>query len=457
MLLDQLISLLEGCFAKVFATKRSRNRAMALALGTLCAMGRRTLSRSICAAGRQNRDWSADYKLYSRSSWQADSLFDPVFEDYRSRFDRGPFVIAFDDTKLHKTGRHIRSAFWQKDPLSPPFHVNLLFGLRFMQASLIFPHYREGDFPPRAIPVRFRECPALKKPGKKATEEEREAYRKAIKTENLPSRGMELIKELRDHLDLIGESHRPLLVPVDGSLCNRTVFRTPLERTEVVARCRKDAGLCLPAPVGSRRKYSEETFSPEKIRQSEAIDWRETAIFFGGAWRTTRYKLVEDVLWRRGAGTRKLRLFVVAPQPYRVSPRARLRYRQPAYLLCTDCLSDPAMLLQAYFDRWQIEVNHREEKDTLGVGQAQVRSPESVPRQPAFAVAAYSLLLLAALRQFGPGRPLDCVALPKWRKKSRRPSALDLVTLLRREIQNKSRLDLPAKIISENLIGYACA
>jgi hypothetical protein len=27
-------------------------------------------------------------------------------------------------------------------------------------------------------------------------------------------------------------------------------------------------------------------------------------------------------------------------------------------------------LLQIYFYRWQIEVNHREEKDTIGVGQA---------------------------------------------------------------------------------------
>jgi hypothetical protein len=32
-------------------------------------------------------------------------------------------------------------------------------------------------------------------------------------------------------------------------------------------------------------------------------------------------------------------------------------------------------MLQAYFDRWQIEVNHREEKDTLGVGQGAVAIP----------------------------------------------------------------------------------
>ena len=87
-----------------------------------------------------------------------------------------------------------------------------------------------------------------------------------------------------------------------------------------------------------------------------------------------------------------------------------------------------------YFDRWEIEVNHREEKDTLGVGQAQVRSKKSVPRQPAFAVAAYSMLLLACLNVFGPGRTDNYIPLPKWRKNARRASCLDLVTLLRKEL-----------------------
>jgi hypothetical protein len=61
--------------------------------------------------------------------------------------------------------------------------------------------------------------------------------------------------------------------------------------------------------------------------------------------------------------------------------------------------------LQAYFDRWQIEVNHREEKDSLGVGQAQVRSK-------AFAVAAHSALHPAALLTFGSGRDQHHEAFP---------------------------------------------
>jgi len=91
-------------------------------------------------------------------------------------------------------------------------------------------------------------------------------------------------------------------------------------------------------------------------------------------------------------------------------------------------------LLQIYFDRWQIEVNHRDEKDTLGVGQAQLWNIDAVPKQPALVVAAYSALLLAALQAFGTERGAAYPALPRWRRHAHRPSCLDLVTLLRKEM-----------------------
>ncbi|MCH8541897.1 MAG: hypothetical protein LAT58_14175, partial [Opitutales bacterium] len=49
------------------------------------------------------------------------------------------------------------------------------------------------------------------------------------------------------------------------------------------------------------------------------------------------------------------------------------RYTQPAYLICTDPELPIEELLQQYIWRWDIEVNHRDEKTILGVGQAQVR------------------------------------------------------------------------------------
>ena len=126
---------------------------------------------------------------------------------------------------------------------------------------------------------------------------------------------------------------------------------------------------------------------------------------------------------------------VVAPIPYASGKGERKYYRDPAYLLTTDLLRPVTVVLQAYFDRWQIEVNHREIKDTLGIGQAQLRHSRSVPRQPAMLVAAYSALLLAGIQVFGDTRrPEAFPALPKWRRHAKRPSCLDLVTLLRQEV-----------------------
>jgi hypothetical protein len=454
MFAANFLALLDASFATVFSQSRTCTRAIELALGMLCSFGRRTISRAICAIGRQNQDWSADYKLFSRSRWKEDALFDPIIDDYLHRYPKRSFVVAFDDTKCPKTGTHIASAFWQRDPMSPPFHPNLVYGLRFMQVSLLYPHHQEGEFSARGLPVRFVECPVVKKPGKRAGEQEWLAYKLERKKRNLSTQGLEIMKGLRADVDR-RDPERRIVAVLDGSLCNQTIFKASIDRFDLLARCRKDAVLCLKAPERSRRFYAPDTLTPEQVRKNETIPWRETTVFYGGARRTIRYKTVENVYWRVGAGRRPLRLIVLAPQPYKNSQNGRTHYRQPGYLLTTSLTDDCREQIQMYLDRWQIEVNHRDEKQILGVGQAQVRSTLSVPRQPAFAVAGYSLMLLAALQSFGPGRTDHFITLPKWRKSAKRPSALDLVTLLRQEMNEMGGYDRVGEQIRLNIGPYA--
>src|ERR1035438_6925244 len=63
---------------------------------------------------------------------------------------------------------------------------------------------------------------------------------------------------------------------------------------------------------------------------------------------------------------------------YRLRKGSKLLYRDPAYLICTDPELDPRQIIETYFQRWDIEVNFRDEKTLLGVGQAQVRAAASV-------------------------------------------------------------------------------
>jgi hypothetical protein len=442
----------------VFPQRRTLRRAVRQALGSLVCLGRRCLSRIIWTNGGQQRSWSAEYFLHSRCRWQPQALFAPVLERALAYCPSRLVGVAVDDTRLRKTGRSIVQAFYQRDPLSPPFHVNLVLGLRFLQASLLVPAYRLAPVGARALPILFQEVSRVKKPSRRAPVQDWAQYKEAVKRHNLSQRFVEMMAELRQALDAAGGSDKVLVLAGDGSFCNRICFRARCERTELIARARRDAVLCLGAPQGSRRFYGAEKFTPEQVRQDPAREWKTTKLVYGGKRRKIRYKEVTLVYWQHAAGRRPLRLLVIAPTPYRKSKSRRVYYRDPAYLLTTDLSSPAKQLLQTYFDRWQIEVNHRDEKDTLGVGQAQLWNETAVPKQPVLAVAAYSALLLASLEAFGAARGAAYAALPKWRRKAYRPSCLDLITLLRKEMVEHPELLAPwALHLSDRSLTAAAA
>jgi hypothetical protein len=451
-----------GCLLEIFADweslfpqSRTHLRAVRQALGLLICLGRRTISRIIWTNGGQNKDWRAEYFLFSRSKWDPAQLFIPILHRALAWCPGRYIGVAIDDTRLHKTGPQIQQAFYQRDPLSPKFRYNLMFGLRFLQASLLVPLFRRSKVGTRALPIAFEEVSVVKKPrrklpkgklskgkpGKKKRtqppsplEEEWKQYGLAKKLHNLSTHFVDLMGRLRTTFDASGAAKKILLLAVDGSFCNRTVFTTVIRGVELIARARKNIRLCFRAETGSRRFYGKHKFTPEEVRKDDSIPWKSTKIFYGGKRRKVEYKEVGNVLWQGGALKRVLRLLVIRPTKYRKLKSGRWYYRQPAYLLTTVLNDSVRQLLQIYFDRWQIEVNHREEKDTLGVGEAQLRNVTAVPKQPAFAVATYSALLLASLMAFGAERGKAYAALPKWRRRASRPSALDLITLLRKEI-----------------------
>ena len=436
-LLDELLILL-GNWQRVFCQQRSFRRALRLALAHILTPGTRLISRLIATSGRQDRDWGADYKLFNRSPWQAQSLFWPVIERCVEHCQEQDYlVIAGDLTHLPKSGKHIPNASCMRDPMSPPYHVNLIQGLRFFQLANVLPLYRQGEqtSPPRSVPVSFSELPVLQKPGRKATPEQWQAYRAAYKARPASQKALEQITALRREFDRAGAQAKTLLVALDGSFCNGVVLAQELERIQLLCRCRKDARLRLAAPKGEKRFYAPQGFTPEQIRKDPNSPRQECDIYHGGAWRSVSYKEVRLVYWPTGSKRRPLRLLVIAPTPYRNHKEGKVLYRQPAYLLTTDLTTLAKVLIQAYFDRWQIEVNHREEKTTFGVGQAQLHNPLSVPRQPAFTVALYAMLLLAALRVYGAQRTEAYLSLPKWRRNPKRPSCLDIISQLRLEME----------------------
>jgi hypothetical protein len=225
----------------VFPQQRTFHRAARQALGSLVCLGRRCLSRIIWTNGGQNHSWGAEYFLHSRCQWDPQQLFRPILQRALVYCPQRLVGVALDDTRLRKTGRSIPQAFYQRDPLSPPFHVNLILGLRFLQASLLVPLHRTSHVGARAVPIRFEEVSRVKRPGKRATAEMLQEYREAAKQYNLSRRFVEMSQQLRQELDQAGGFHKVLVLAGDGSFCNRTCFRTIPQRCVLLVRARKDA------------------------------------------------------------------------------------------------------------------------------------------------------------------------------------------------------------------------
>jgi hypothetical protein len=138
-------------------------------------------------------------------------------------------------------------------------------------------------------------------------------------------------------------------------------------------------------------------------------------------------------------------MMVIAPIGYRLRKNSRMLYRQPAFLLCSDPQLPVELMLQYYLWRWDIETDHRQEKQIIGIGQAQVRNERSVERQPQLAAAAYAMLLLAAARAFSDESMDLALPPPKWlaKRPKTRITTQDLIRQLRYEVWGEALAHLP--------------
>jgi hypothetical protein len=295
-----------------------------------------------------------------------------------------------------------------------------------------------------------------RKPAPPLTPEEQE-YRLQKKLRALTQVGVRVLQSLRQALDARPDTRlRQLLVSGDGSYTNRTVLRQLPQRTTFIGRIRKDAKLfqALPPATATRsggrpRRYGTAAPTPEQVLHDDAVPVVKIRCFAAGEVRQIPVKILRHIYWRKAGPDLPLLLVVIKPLGYRLRKGSKLLYRQPAFLICTDPELDLSILLQAYIDRWEIECNHRDEKSLVGVAQGQVWNPQAVARLPQFQVAIYSLLLLASILAYGFKRTATYLPLPLWRRKSIRPSILDLLNLLRDQIFARSLQDKPTPSIED--------
>jgi hypothetical protein len=475
-LLETFERLLDEGWRDVFSQQRIFKRVRCLTIGLLVSVRAHLLSNAICATGRQFQDWTADYRVWSQSPWEGRELFNPILDALPSLLGSAdqPVLAALDDTMAKKTGRRIPGVAIGRDPMSPPFHVNLCYGLRFVQASVLVTPPTGGAA--RALPVCFEFAPPAVKPksGKRAqaTAPERAsleksgstapakadrkpaatpeeiAYKQEKKLRRLPQVGLNAIISLRESMDARPElRQRKLVVSGDGSYTTRLVLQGLPRDTIYIGRIRKDAKLHFPVETSSAktngrpRLYGPVAPTPNEIYLDDSKPWTEVRCFVAGEFRAVLVKVSKTVYWRNAGVDLPTQVVVIKAAGYRLRKGGKTLYRHPAYLISTDPDMALQMLVQSYLYRWEIECNHRDEKSLLGVAEGHVRNPEAVRRLPQLQVAAYSLLLLASLLSSGFTRKGgEYLPLPKWRRvaEQSRPSLLDMLNLMRHQIFARS-------------------
>lgn len=406
-------------------------------------MGRHTLTGILTTIGKINEDWTADYRLFSRERFNSEKLFSVIRQTLGKTLSPDqPLIVAMDDTLLRKSGKKISGASWRKDPLGPPFQVNLIWAQRFLQVSAALPT-EGGKSWARMIPISFEHCPTPKKPRKFDDEEKKKNYAKIKREMLLTNKAAQRLNTLRSEMDKEKmHQERRLICVVDGGYTNRNVFRNIPRNTTIIGRIRKDSKIyevpkLSERKVGRRRMYGDLLPTPEQIRQDDNVTWQKEQVWAAGKTHDFRIKVVKTLMWRTAGADKILRLVIIAPLAYRLTKKSKLLYRKPSYLISTDPTLPIQKILQYYIWRWDIEVNFKDQKTTLGIGNAQVRHSKSVEQLPQFMTATYAMLQLAAWKKFMSGnKHEDVIKKPKWQKTNKvvRHSTQSFISRLRAEL-----------------------
>jgi hypothetical protein len=396
-LVAALLALL-AAHRPAFGQERPYQRARALMFGELFAFARHTVTQALLALGLTEVDWTAFYRLFSRRRFEEAALNACLFGETLVHSDpAAPYVTGIDGTQIERTSHKMAGSGWLRAPRTPIFKKGIHRAQRFLHGAWL-PAIVEGYT--RAIPLRFLPAfPAKARPAEVAPCKEWEA-------------GLAFVGWVRHQLDAAGRVGQRLVVLADGAFDTVGLWRGLPERVTLIVRTAQNRRLRhLPAPSTGRgrpRKYGPEAERPQRWL-ARRKGFQKTEVAVRGRRFELRYRVLGPYL-REQAAERPLFLIVIGGATWRAGTRDPKRARRrPAFYLVNALahgagwtLPLPAPEILAWiWQRWELEVAHREMKGSFGVGEKQCWHPRAAVVSVQWSVWVYAVLVLAGYRTWG--------------------------------------------------------
>lgn len=388
-LLKHLFGLLQA-HRRIFKQERVYQRVVALVVAEVFVFARHTVTQLLMALGMTDQDWSAMYRIFSRGLFNYEAASQILFrETLKHVGENEVYVVVGDGTQTPRSSRKLEGVGWLRNLRTPPFKVGIHLAQRWFNGSWLLPAQAGYS---RALPLRW--LPAFTEKSKPKVHVPCKEWEAAV----------QFLRWVRDQLTQAGRGDQTVLLVGDGHYDNVNLWQQLPSKAILLARSAKNRVLWqLPDPQAhGNRKYGERAATPQQVWQ-ERRGWRKVNLQVRGKLRHLQVKVHGAVL-RKPAANVPLFLIVV-----RGKNNARTR-REPLPFLVNAvrdangqwALPLPLdMLLFWAWQRWEVEVTHRELKSNFGLGNKQCFNPIAAVLSVQWSAWLYSLLLLAGYRAWG--------------------------------------------------------
>ncbi len=397
LLLHNLLELLAR-HRPAFRQARSYWRVVGPVLGELFNFGRHTVTQGLMALGLTDADWSGWYRLFSHSRYREAPVARLFFQETLQHASAAePYVVGVDGVQIPRSSLKMAGTSWLKAPRTPVFKVGIHRAQRYVHGAWLTP--LEAGYS-RAIPLRFLPAfPPKAKPAPVAPQREWEA-------------GLAFLQWTRQELDAAGRSAQVVLALADGAYDTLNFWRGLPERVVLAVRTARNRRLhYLPEPTtGPGRPPSYGALAPHPREWlHHGLTWQKREVPVGGRLLTLKFQVLGPFL-REDLPEPPLFLIVVKGMHRQIGKRKpRWQRRKPAfYLVSAQLMAGTWQLplpietvLAWLWQRWELEVAHREMKSGFGVGEMQCWNPHATIASVQWSVWVYALLLLAAQRTWG--------------------------------------------------------